>query len=145
MKVLNATWFISKVSYKAKNENGDTVKVNEAYCIDAVNYTEAEAVTLKHLEDIKEKESFAIKDISEASFKEIFIDEYAPFDQKYYKVKNQFETIDDNGKKKILKEDVLVEAPNIATVLTNFKAPIDLSIEIVSVVLTPIVEIIHKG
>ena len=49
---MTANWFEAKVKYMKVNEDGKSKKVNEAYLLDAMSYTEAESRITHEMESI---------------------------------------------------------------------------------------------
>ena len=47
---MTANWFEAKVKYMKVNEDGREKKVNEAYLLDAMSYTEAESRIMHEME-----------------------------------------------------------------------------------------------
>ena len=49
---MTANWFEAKVKYVKVNEDGREKKVNEAYLVDAMSYTEAESRIMHEMESL---------------------------------------------------------------------------------------------
>ena len=49
---MTANWFEAKVKYMKVNEDGREKKVNEAYLLDAMSYTEAESRIMHEMESV---------------------------------------------------------------------------------------------
>ena len=49
---MTANWFEAKVKYVKVNEDGREKKVNEAYLLDALSYTEAESRIMHEMESV---------------------------------------------------------------------------------------------
>ena len=44
-----ASWYLGKIRYQREDETGRLKTTNEAYLVDALTYTEAEALSLIHI------------------------------------------------------------------------------------------------
>lgn len=64
-------WFQCKVSYEKMMENGMQKKVAEAYLVDALSFTEAEARIIEEIQPYVTGE-FTVADIKRAKISEIF-------------------------------------------------------------------------
>lgn len=97
MKTKTSEWFETKVSLDKTQEDGRQKKVTEQYVVEAMSFTEAEA---KIIAETKKYVSgdFAVKNITPASYREIFFSENGK-DDKWYKAKLQFITIDEKTEK----------------------------------------------
>ena len=84
MRSRTADWFETKIRYEKTMEDGLQKKVTEVYVVDALSFTEAE--------------STITEEIKKASYKEIFFSE-ADADDRWYKAKLQFITIDEKTDK----------------------------------------------
>ena len=103
-------WFICKVKYSKVDERGSEKKVTEAYLIDAMTYTEAEARLNTNLEEFISGE-FVLHAISKANFTDVF-----PFEDGdiWYKCKVSYVDIDEKSEKeKKVTNYMLVLASNI--------------------------------
>jgi len=112
MRSRSALWFECKVRYEKVQEDGSQKKVTEAYAIDALSYSEAEARITEEMSSYISGE-FEIVDIKKAQYKEIFFsdDELA---DRWYKVKLDFITIDEKTEKqKRSRVTYLVQAHNM--------------------------------
>ena len=72
-------------------------KVTESYCVDALSFTEAENSITEEMSSYISGE-FEVSDIRKASYKEIFFSD-ADSDDRWYKAKLQFITIDEKSQK----------------------------------------------
>ncbi len=97
MRSRTATWYETKVKYDRMMDNGGLKTASEQYVVDAVSFTEAETQILKEMKTYVSGE-FKITNIVESSYKEIFFSDKGS-DDKWYKVKLQFLTIDENSEK----------------------------------------------
>ncbi len=78
-------------------EDGMQKKVTESYCVDALSFTEAENSITEEMSSYISGE-FEVSDIRKASYKEIFFSD-ADSDDRWYKAKLQFITIDEKSQK----------------------------------------------
>lgn len=97
MKAITAKWFECKVSYDKTLEDGTQKKVSEKYIVDAVSFTEAESTIIREMTPFIQGE-FEIKGIVPQTFKEVVFTELEQ-DDKWYKVKVAFITIDEKTEK----------------------------------------------
>lgn len=103
-------WFESKVTFEKTLENGTQKKVTEAYLLDALSWTEAEARTIEELKPFISGE-FTITDIKRAKLSEIFF--HADGDL-FFKAKVQFITLDERSRsEKKTGVNMLVQANDI--------------------------------
>lgn len=103
-------WFACKVKYVKIDDRGKENKVTEAYLVDAMTYTEAEARLNKNLEEIISGE-FTLISISNVNYSDVF-----PFDDgdRWYKCKVTYIDIDESaGKEKKSTKQMLVLASTI--------------------------------
>lgn len=87
-------WFECKVSYKKMQENGMYKKVTEAYLVDALSFTEAEARIIEEIRPFITGD-FMVTDIKRAKFAESFLKDDAG--DRYFKVKIFFITLDEKS------------------------------------------------
>ena len=104
-------YFEVKAKYtKIDEATGKEKKVTEAYLVDALSVTEAEARTVKKLEQIISGE-FTVKSANESNIMEVFSNDSGG---KYHKCKVSFIDLDAiSGKKKKTSQYILVEATNV--------------------------------
>lgn len=70
MKSKTSEWFTCKVRYDKTMEDGTVKKVTEAYVVEALSFTEAEASIIEEMSPYIRGE-FEVVDISRAAFKEV--------------------------------------------------------------------------
>ena len=97
MKSKTSDWFETKIRLEKTQEDGTQKKVTELYVVEALSFTEAEAKIIAELDDYVSGE-FAVKNITPTSYHEIFFSENSK-DDKWYKAKLQFITIDEKTEK----------------------------------------------
>lgn len=83
-------WFECKVSFDKIMEDGKQKKVTEAYLVDALSFTEAEARIIEEVAPFISGE-FTVKDIKRAKISEIFLNENG---DRFYKIKVYFIALD---------------------------------------------------
>lgn len=97
MRSRTADWFETKIRYEKTMDDGLQKKVTEQYTVDALSFTEAEASIIDEMSSYISGE-FEVADIKKATYKEVFFSE-ADSDDKWYKAKLQFITIDEKTDK----------------------------------------------
>jgi hypothetical protein len=97
MRQKTSKWFEVKVAYDKTTESGEQKRVTELYVVEAMSFTEAEAGITKHVNEITDGD-FDVKAITIPQYKEVWFSDDT-FDDKYYKVKLQFITIDERTEK----------------------------------------------
>lgn len=119
MRNKTSQWFECKVTLDKIQENGTTKSVTEQYVVESLSYTEAEA---RIVEEIKcyTSESFVVKDIKKAQYKEVFLEDKDCSDIRCYKAKLDFITLDEKTQKeKRIRVTYLVQATNIRSAMKN--------------------------
>lgn len=97
MRSRTADWYICKIRYEKMQEDGLAKKVTETYVVDAFSFGEAEKRIIEEMSAYISGE-YTVEDISKAPFKEIFFSD-GDTDDKWYKVKLAFITIDEHTDK----------------------------------------------
>ena len=97
MRSKTSTWFETKIRYEKMMEDGMQKKVTEQYVVDALSFTEAENAIIEEMSSYISGE-MKIQTISRASYGEVFFSS-RDSDDKWYKIKLQFITIDDKTEK----------------------------------------------
>ena len=98
MRSKTATWFECKVRYDKVMEDGAQKKVTEQYVVDALSFSEAEQRIMDEMSAYISGE-FEITDVKKAQYKEVFFCDNG-LEDRYYKAKLQFITIDEHTEKK---------------------------------------------
>lgn len=112
------TWFKCVVNYVKIDDDGRERKVSEAYLIDAVTYTDAEARIIEQLSTMVRGE-FSVKQITKTNIIEIFPNVEGGT---YYLGKISIVTIDEKaGKEKRVNNSFLIEAENFKHALKAFE------------------------
>ena len=118
MRSRTANWFETTVRYERQTEDAGQKKVNEIYVVDALTFGEAEETITKEMEPFVTGE-FEVKNISPASYGEIFFSDNAN-DDKWYKAKLTFITIDEKtSKEKRTNTNYLVQAGSFNAAVKN--------------------------
>ena len=97
MRSRTATWFECKIRYEKTTEEGLQKKVTEQYVVDALSFSEAEKRIIEEMSAYISGE-FEIADVKKAPYKEVFFSD-AVNDDRYYKAKLAFITIDEKTEK----------------------------------------------
>lgn len=106
------TWFTCKIRYEKTLENGMNKKVTEAYLMDALSYTEAEARIIEEITPFISGE-FTVSDITRANYSELFANDEEAADC-WFKCKLMFITLDEkSGAEKKTFTQVLVQAADL--------------------------------
>ena len=103
-------WFECKISYDKKTDEGIPKRITEAYLVDALSFTEAEARIIEEIRPYISGE-FTVLDIKRARFAETFLNDTG---ETYYKVKIKLITLDEkSGAEKETAVQMLVQASTI--------------------------------
>lgn len=97
MRSRTSDWFETKIRYDKTMEDGTQKKVTEQYVVDALSFTEAENTIIEEMSSYISGD-FKITDIKPAPYHEIFFSDMEN-DDKWYKTKLQFITIDEKTEK----------------------------------------------
>jgi hypothetical protein len=90
-----ATWYLSKIRYQREDEAGSLKTINEAYLIDAVSYTDAEART--HEIVASNTPDFQLVTLTRMKLSEVFFEEDGA--ETWFKAKVQFISFDEKTQK----------------------------------------------
>lgn len=142
MRILTSHWMLATVAYVKTGDDGKLVKVKDTYCVETASFTECEALATKaaYADNLQDFDVIAEK---RAAFHDI-----AAPDQpaaKWFLVKADIVTVNDNGKQQVIKYPFLVGADNISHARTLAVQSIGGTIadyEIRSITETKIVEVI---
>ena len=97
MRSRTAVWFETKIRYEKTIDDGMQKKVSESYVVDALSFTEAENTIIEEMR-VYITGDFKVTDLKQAAYGEIFFSD-ADTDDKWYKCKLQFITIDEKTEK----------------------------------------------
>jgi len=110
IKILMHNWFECKIKYEKTAEEGKIVKVNEAYLVDALTFSEAEERINKEMEPFISGE-FSVSNIRRARINEMFFNENG---DKWYRCKVFFISIDEEkGIEKRIATTMMVQANDV--------------------------------
>ena len=116
MRSRTSTWFETKVKYQKTMEDGSEKVVSEAYVVDALSFTEAESAIIDEM-SVYVSGELKVSAIGKAGYGEIFFSDVDD-DDKWYKAKLQFITIDEKSEKeKRSNVTYLVQAKSLARAL----------------------------
>ena len=117
---MTANWFEAKVKYVKVNEDGYEKKVNEAYLLDAMSYTEAESRIIHEMESIISGDYY-ISTLKKSNITELVPSEDEN-DDRWYKAKVAIIDVDEvSGKEKSSAQYYLIAAANIQRALENLE------------------------
>lgn len=147
MRTRTAQWFETIIRYDKTMEDGQQKKVTEVYTVDAMTFGEAEKRITEEMSHFISGD-FSVKNINPAPYGEIFFSD-STFDDKFYKAKLQFITIDEKTEKEH-KSNVcyLVEASNIEYARKNIDEVMDgttIDYVIASIVETKIMDVFEHN
>lgn len=146
MRDVNKKWFETIVRYDKVIESGETKKVSETYVVDAITFGEAEESIAEEMKPYISGD-FDIKNINPAPYSEIFFSD-RDSDDKYYRVKLAFITIDEKTQKeKKSKVTYLVQANSLEQARKNAEEVMKgtmIDYEFVSVTETKILDVFEK-
>lgn len=124
MRSKTATWFECKIRYEKVMEDGLQKKVTEQYVVDALSFSEAEKRIIEEMSAYISGE-FEVTDVKKAQYKEVFFSDAAN-DDRYYKAKLQFITIDEKTEKeKRSNVTYLVQAATLDGAVKNINEVMD--------------------
>ena len=113
-----AQWFETKLRYDKVMENGVVKKGTEAYLVDALTFTEAEARITEEMTPCISGE-FTVEAVKKAKIAEVFGSDTA---SRWWKVRVAFITVDERtGAEKRNLTDFLVAGEDLDDVLSSFK------------------------
>jgi len=105
-------WFECSIRYEKVAENGMNRKVTEAYLVDALSFTEAEARIIEEMNPYINGE-FTVSGVKRAGYSELFPSEEDAADR-WFKCKLFFITLDEkSGAEKKTPTTVLVQASDL--------------------------------
>lgn len=114
-----AEWFECKLSYDKEEENGSLKKTNESYLVDAMSFTEAEAVVIAEASKFISG-SFDVAAVKKEKIFEMFKNEED--EGIWFKSKLAFITVDEvSGKEKRKNFTVYIQSKDMFTVAADIK------------------------
>lgn len=93
MRTRTSTWYETKVKYQKTMEDGSEKVVTERYVVDALSFTEAVSAIIDEM-SVYASGELKVSNLGKAAYGEIFFSDVDD-DDKWYKAKLQFITIDD--------------------------------------------------
>lgn len=104
------TWFLCKVKYAKENEEGLLKTITEQYLVDAVSFTEAEAILYDRLAS-QIRGDFQVTAVGKSNIVDVF--EYEDADL-WHKAKVTYLVVDgDSGKEKLVTQYMIVTAEDV--------------------------------
>ena len=124
MRSRTSNWFECKIRYEKVMEDGLQKKVTEQYVVDALSFSEAEQRITEEMSAYISGE-FEVTDVKKAQYKEVFFSDAAN-DDRYYKAKLMFITIDEKtDKEKRSAVTYLVQAATLDGAVKNINEVMD--------------------
>ena len=116
MRAREASWYETRIKYQKTMEDGSEKVVNELYVVDALSCTEAETSIIEEMSCYISGDS-AVTSAKKTNYGEIFFSDLDD-DDKWYKAKLQFITIDEKSAKENRSNvTYLVQAKSLARAL----------------------------
>ena len=107
-------WFECKIKYEKTAEEGKIVKVGEAYLVDAMSFTEAEARIIEEMKPFISGE-FEVANIRRSRINEMFFNENG---DKWYRSKVNFISLDEEkGIEKRTGQTMMIQASDMQEAL----------------------------
>lgn len=104
------TWFLCKVKYAKENEQGLLKSITELYLVDAISFTEAEAILYDRLGQ-KIRGDFQVKAVGKSPIVDVFFYEDADI---WYKCKITYLVADgESGREKKVTQYMIVTAEDV--------------------------------
>jgi hypothetical protein len=135
------TWFESTVKYARENEQGMLKNITEKYLVDAVSFTECEAIIYDRLAS-QIRGDFQVTAISKTNIVDVFFYEDADV---WFKAKIQYMVADsDSGKEKKVTQYMLVTAADVPQAHERIQESLSnmlVSFLVPDITMSPIVEV----
>ena len=135
------TWFLCKVKYAKENEEGLLKNISEQYLVDAVSFTEAEAIIYDRLGS-QIRGDFQITGLSKSNIVDVFFFEDADI---WYKCKVSYLVSDgESGKEKKVTQYMIVTASDVKEAYDRIQESLSnmlVSFRVPDIVESPIVEV----
>ena len=120
MRSRTANWFETKIRYEKMMDDGKQKMVTELYVVDALSFTEAEVSIIEEMSSYISGE-FKVTGISQSTYGEIFFSDIDT-DDRFFKVKLQFITIDEKTEKEKRSNVIyLVQAHTLQQAVKNIE------------------------
>lgn len=139
------SWYLGKIKYQQEQENGALKTISEAYLLDAVSYTDAEARLYREVADnTSSKPDFQVSSLTKMKLSDVF--HFAEEGgEKWFKCKAFYVSIDESSsKEKKIISYMLVNADSPKEAIERIEkslATMLVPYEITDVNLTPILEV----
>ena len=134
-------WFVCKAKYQKEDDEGRLKNMTEAYLLDAVSYTEAEAIMYEKLSE-RVRGEFTITSLTKSRITDVFLYEDADF---WHKVKiTYFVTDADSGVEKKVTNTMMVTAHDVKDAYDRIHQSLNnmlVSFRVPEIVESPIVEV----
>lgn len=143
MGTKTGTWFEVGVRHSQTQEDGTEKKVTNRFLVNALSFTEAEAIAIQHQSNYST--DFAITSELQSPYNELILTDKE--NTLFFKAKIAFITINEKTKKeKVTKMQYLVEASTISEALHNIGEALKgiTDYRVCSITETRIIEIIEK-
>ncbi|MHA7130782.1 DUF4494 domain-containing protein [Algoriphagus namhaensis] len=135
------TWFLCKVKYAKENEEGLLKNISEQFLVDAVSFTEAEAVIYDRLGS-QIRGDFQVTSLSKSNIVDVFFYEDADI---WHKCKVSYLVTDaDSGKEKKVNQYMLITAHDVKSAYDRIQESLSsmlVSFRVPDVVESPIVDV----
>lgn len=104
-------WYESKIKYSSLQADGSTKRVTETYLVDALSFTEAEARTIEFVSPyVSEDGELEVVGLKQTPIKEVISNSEG---NKWFVCNFVFHLMEDNGKDKETKYNIMVQANTI--------------------------------
>ena len=134
-------WFLCKVKYAKETEDGLLKSISEQYLVDAVSFTEAEAILYDRLGS-QIRGDFQVTGISKSNIVDVF---YYEDTETWYKCKITYMIADgENGKEKKVTQYMVVTAEDVKQAFDRIQESLSnmlVSFRVPDITESPIVEI----
>ena len=105
-----ATWYLGKIAFQKETENGSLKTFKEAYLVDSVSYTEAEAILYQKIQE--RVKDFKLVGLTKMKLSEVFIEDSTEGNT-FFKLKCLYITFDERTQKeKNVPHTMLINAEN---------------------------------
>lgn len=135
-----ASWYLGKIRYQKEDETGRLKTTNEAYLVDALSYTEAEARLYQQI--VTDASDFSVTAITRMRLADLFTFEGG---EKWFKCKVIYYSVDEkSGKEKKIVNYMLINADDISEALTRITDSLKTMLvpyETTDINLTPILDV----
>lgn len=135
-----ASWYLGKIRYQKEDEAGSLKTINEAYLIDSISFTEAEARAYKQI--VTGASDFSVTSMNRMRLADVFTYEEG---EKWFKAKVIYFSVDEkSGKEKKVVNYMLVNADGIEQALQRITESLRTMLipyETTDINLTPILDV----